>query len=303
MKDNFKILIVDDIESNIFTLKCLIENYFQDIEIFEAQNYIQALTAVLTEKPNLIFLDIQMPEKNGFEVAELIKSDEESKDIPIIFVTAHYKDKTFIEKGYALGAVDYLSKPINDAELINKVKLHYSFYEKNKSVRDELEKTKKEAIIDSLSGLYNRKYFDFIIVDLMENFKSRLDKPLSILMMDIDNFKSINDGYGHLVGDRVIKGVADIIKDTMRNTDIAARYGGEEFAVLLPSADKDGAMIAAEKIRKGIENSRILDNQKVTVSIGLTEMQKKDNKESFIGRADNALYHSKKNGKNVVTGW
>jgi len=303
MNGKFKILIVDDIESNIFTLKCLLESHFQDIEIYEAQNYIQALTAVLTEKPNLIFLDVQMPEKNGFEVAELIKSDEESKDIPIIFVTAHFKDKEFIEKGYAIGAVDYLSKPINDAELINKVKLHYDFFKRSTNIKNELEKTKKEVVVDGLSGLYNRKYFDFVIVDLMENFKNRVNKPLSLLMIDIDNFKHINDTYDHLEGDKVIKRVAEVIKNKVRTTDIVARYGSEEFAVLLPSADKEGAMIVAEKIRKGVENSRILDRQKITVSLGVTEMQKKDNKESFISRADNALYHSKKSGKNIVTGW
>lgn len=174
-------------------------------------------------------------------------------------------------------------------------------------LREELSTAKQEASIDPFTGLANRRS---LVKNLEEVIQSSQDekKEVSFLMLDIDHFKSINDTYGHLMGDKVIRCVAGIIKNSVKGRDLVARYGGEEFAVLLPDTPHDGAMVVAENIRQSIERTNLVrssDKQpigRITISVGVANYRSPETSEEFIERADNFLYQSKTSGRNRVSG-
>ncbi|GAB4060854.1 GGDEF domain-containing protein [Uliginosibacterium sediminicola] len=173
-------------------------------------------------------------------------------------------------------------------------------------LRQEVERARGDALADALTGLSNRRGFDAALGKSLEAL-DHSGPGLSLLMTDIDHFKHINDQYGHLFGDKVIRAVAQILKQNIKGRDTAARYGGEEFVILLPDTSLDGARAVAEKIRASIERSRIrradnaLELANITISVGVTRYQPGESPQAFIGRADNALYASKHSGRNRVT--
>jgi diguanylate cyclase (GGDEF)-like protein len=173
-------------------------------------------------------------------------------------------------------------------------------------LKDANDQLREMVIRDGLTGLYNHRYFQ----DSMDHEISRAQrykKPFSLIMLDIDHFKKSNDNYGHPVGDIVLKEVSKVIKNTIRDCDIAARYGGEEFAIVLPEAELKGAAIVAERLRKSVELLKITANNlciNVTVSVGVTcyvVSQGKKEKSEIISEADNALYNSKNKGRNMMS--
>jgi len=174
------------------------------------------------------------------------------------------------------------------------------------TLRDKLKKTRIEALTDTLTGLTNRRGMEKILQqEIRETRKSGQD--LSVIMGDIDHFKNINDTFGHLVGDHVIKMVATTLKGYVRGRDHVVRYGGEEFMILLPETSLDGALVLGEKIRDFLASMSWKENQKgtslgkITLSFGISCLSEKDTTDSLIKRADDALYHSKQNGRNRVT--
>jgi len=270
----------------------------------------------------LVLLDVQMPEMDGFEIAELMRSNSRTRFTPIIFVTAISKEKKCIFKGYEVGAVDYLFKPIEPVVLQSKVKFFIELYNQNKIIEQQktlLEIKIKElselkaanfnlenlSYTDGLTGISNRRNFDSYI-EMSWNNCLNSNKPLSLIMMDIDYFKLYNDNYGHIKGDDCLKAVAkELSKSAKRTLDLSARYGGEEFVIILPETHKDGAEIIAEEIRKNIinldiphESSPISKN--VTLSLGVTTMVPNNQHtiSEFINDADKALYEAKSLGRN-----
>jgi diguanylate cyclase len=175
------------------------------------------------------------------------------------------------------------------------------------SLRQELEKTQAKSMIDSLTGVYNRKAFDGTLTDLMARCRE-MDHDFSLLMVDMDDFKKINDTYGHLIGDQVLGAFCQKCRNSIRGDDILARYGGEEFAILMPGANLENAMKKGRQICEAIASARYQitcndhcsEDLCVTVSIGVTLFKKEDTSETIIGRADRALYKAKKSGKNCV---
>lgn len=313
------ILIVDDTKANLISLEAILEG--ENLNIVAASNGNDALKTLLKQKIDIVLLDVQMPGMNGFEVAELMRANNKTKDIPIIFITAINKEEEYIFKGYELGAVDYLYKPISNEILKSKVKVFVKLNEQTKII-EEKTKTLEEKIIqlelvekklnhliriDELTGVFNRRAFGEI-VELEWARTIRSNGFFSALMIDIDNFKNFNDTYGHIGGDECLKSVAQTIDKTLRRiTDQVARLGGEEFIVLLPETDSDGAKIIAEEIRKNIEDLKIVNegietSKFVTVSIGISSVvpTRYIEKKEFIDCADKALYIAKKNGKNRI---
>ncbi len=161
------------------------------------------------------------------------------------------------------------------------------------------EALKEQALYDSLTGAYNKRVFYEYLAMLMEGAR-RYNEPLSVAVFDIDDFKKINDTYGHLFGDRVLFEFAKIVRNNIRRSDVFGRIGGEEFAVVFPKTNVDGAHVVAERIRREIEPHLFVHATKVTVSIGLAQMKKDDTPETLIARADSALYKAKRSGKNRV---
>ena len=313
------ILIVDDTRANLISLEAILEG--EDLNVITVSNGNDALKILLKGKIDIILLDVQMPGMNGFEVAELMRANNKTKDIPIIFITAINKEEEYIFKGYELGAVDYLYKPISNEILRSKVKVFIKLNEQAKIIEEKTKALEEKIIqlelvekqlnhlirIDELTGVYNRRAFEEIFdLEWARTIRSR--GCFSVLMIDIDNFKIFNDTYGHLKGDNCLKNIAKIIERTLKRiTDKVARLGGEEFVVLLPETDTKGAQLIAEEIRKNIEDLKIVNEEVetyefVTVSIGISSIipTKFIDKNEFIDQADKALYTAKKNGRNMV---
>jgi diguanylate cyclase (GGDEF)-like protein len=290
------ILIVDDTVKNLQLLGSVLkaENY----KIAVATNGNQAIITANDIKPDLILLDVMMPELDGFETCKKLKSIPETSEIPVIFLTAKVETEDIIE-GFKVGAVDYVTKPFNTYELKARVKTHVEL----KISKDLLEQKnvilKKLSITDGLTGLFNHRYTTDALAKLIEE-NNRYKEPLSISMFDIDNFKKANDEYGHLFGDEVLVKISSSIEGSLRKTDLVGRYGGEEFLVLFAHTGLKGAAESVERIIKSVENLKWeKENFKITISAGVCE-KKDEDIATLIKRADELLYTAKNNGKNRV---
>ncbi|MCS7214570.1 MAG: diguanylate cyclase [Thermodesulfovibrio sp.] len=291
-----KILIVDDDPTTVITLGEALKDTY---DIFIATNGEEALKRAKAEMPDLILLDIIMPEMDGYEVCRKLKEDIATEKIPVIFITSKNseEDETV---GLELGAIDYFSKPFRMAVIKARIKNHLELKRKSDLLASL-------SLTDGLTGVANRRRFDEVM-DYEWKRSQRSKQPLSVMLIDIDNFKLYNDNYGHLAGDECLKAVANAIVSTLRRaTDFVARYGGEEFAVILPYTTIEKAVIFAEKIRKTVEDVKIEHLYStvmpfITVSIGVASIIPENNIDyiQLIDLADRALYEAKKSGKNRV---
>jgi len=228
---------------------------------------------------------------NGYEVCEKLKSDPATSSIPIIFVTGK-NDDVDQEKGLSLGAVDYIIKPIRVAIVAARVKTHVT-------LKRQHDKLQMLAMRDQLTKLYNRHY----LLEVAGHKVARAIRhkgALSLLMIDIDHFKSINDTYGHPVGDLVLKKISEQLQKKSRAEDVVARFGGEEFVILMDQCDLALAEIKANELLKNIEEARPNDLV-VTASIGVAQLEgESDNFDALLKRADTAVYQAKEQGRNRV---
>lgn len=322
-RSELNLLIVDDRPENLLALECLLEPL--GINIVKAESGNEALACMLEHDFFLVLMDVQMPEMNGFETAELMRGSQKTRHIPIIFVTAISKEQQYVFRGYELGAVDYLFKPIESVILISKVKVFMEMYETSYTLKQQTKlleqkieeliqlresnyKLEKISNYDALTEIHNRRSFDEYISREWDR-GIREKGELSIIMLDIDFFKQYNDTYGHLQGDDCLQQVAKgLSKCVSRSSDFVGRYGGEEFVILLPETHEEGAMEIAERARKIIEDLKIkhetskIENY-VTISLGVnTVIPTQDlNLKDFINNADGALYEAKKTGRNRVS--
>ena len=291
-----KVLIVDDKPSNIEILNEILAS---DYHTFFATNGHDAIRIAQKQQPDLILLDVMMPEPDGHETCLRLKANPETREIPVIFVTA----KTSIEdeeKGLEYGAVDYIGKPISPAIVRLRVKNHLEL----KVQRDLLQSL---STLDGLTGISNRRAFDDFM-DKEWRRGMRLKTPLSMVLVDVDRFKNFNDNYGHTAGDECLKKIAHVLGDQVqRSVDMAARYGGEEFACLLPQTDLQGAIQVARKIRQAVIKLQIPHAfseaaEFVSVSIGAATVIPEEslNPQELINMSDSAMYEAKKKGRNRV---
>ncbi len=295
------ILIVDDTKINIDILLELLGDTY---DILVSLNGTRALEIIDENHVDIILLDILMPDINGYDVCRVLKSKEKTKHIPVIFITAN-TDEESIENAFEVGGIDYITKPFKALELLARLRTHLNMQELLKELEDSHKDLELLASQDHMTKLYNRRYFSEISMKILELAK-RNKKDLSVLMLDIDKFKNVNDTYGHHVGDDVIIALANVLKNLSRNSDVACRFGGEEFLILLPETNLEGAYAIGEKIRKHVEDLVIkLENQetlKFTISAGVAQIDIENelNLEKTIQRADDALYEAKEGGRNKV---
>jgi diguanylate cyclase (GGDEF)-like protein len=293
--EKMRILIVDDERSNITILNHILKPAYSTLVAIDGKTAIEIARQTM---PDLILLDIVMPDLSGYEVLTILKRDEAMCRIPVMIITA-LDSADDEEKGLNLGAADYITKPFHDTVVKARVKTHLKMVEYIREIE-------RFGMTDMLTGLPNKRSFNERITAEWSRAK-REKEPLSILMVDLDDFKTYNDTYGHLQGDIILANVADIFRSVVkRNGDFVCRWGGEEFAILLPNTDLDSAFFVAENIRKAMEKMAVatIDGKmtSVTVSIGVNCEVPLVNGEfsEFIAKADGLLYAAKKGGKNQV---
>ncbi|MDQ2666124.1 MAG: diguanylate cyclase [Gemmatimonadota bacterium] len=302
------VLIVDDHEDNIMVLKVRLESW--GYQTASAYNGMDAIKYVEATPPDLILLDVMMPEMDGNEVARHIKGNKSLPFIPIIMQTAlDSTDSKVI--GLEAGADDYITKPIDFAELKARLRsmlrikrLQEALEEREKELLEVNEKLTFMSQTDGLTGLDNRRHLNERIEEMFSHAK-RLNEPFSLVMCDLDKFKSVNDTYGHQAGDEVLKQLANILKDEAREIDRVGRYGGEEFMLLLPGTVLDAAVTFAERVRKRLEAHTFTFTGGTltrTASFGVAGWPhpKVEQSDDLVRTADDALYVAKETGRNKV---
>jgi diguanylate cyclase (GGDEF)-like protein len=296
-EDRAKILIVDDNKQNI---EMLMELFRGEYRIAAALNAKRAIKVARSDAPpDIILLDIIMPEVNGYQLCAELKEDPRTKYIPIIFVTA-VSEIMDENRGFALGAVDYITKPFHPPMVEARVKLHLNLKRKQ-------ELLEKYAFIDALTEIPNRRRFDQTLEDEWHR-AMRSETPLSLIMLDIDHFKHFNDTYGHGKGDECLRRVARAMERSLRrSSDFVARYGGEEFAVILPSASVDEASNVADQIRVAVNNLQIEHSgspvtSQVTLSMGIATVipNGTSKPKQLVTEADKMLYKAKESGRDSI---
>ena len=269
--------------------------------VVEAADGEQALARARDSRPDVVLLDVDMPKRDGFDVLSEMKSDPLLAGVPVVFITGRTTAEDAV-RGLDMGAHDYLRKPFEAAELTARV--HAAV--RTKRLQDELRSLNGElaqmANTDNLTGLANRRYLE----DELDRLCARSDRhggPLSVLLLDGDFFKRINDAHGHHVGDQTLVALAARLTERLRAEDVIGRWGGEEFLVVLPDVDRRGAETAAEALRAHVAD-RPLDTGagpiSLTISLGWAFKAAEDTAEDLLRRADAALYEAKAAGRDKV---
>lgn len=317
-----KILIVDDQPDNLELLSVICS--FQGYEVTLSDRGRLAIELAKQELPHLILLDISMPEMDGYTVCQILKSDSNTKDIPIIFISVlkEIENKT---QAFQFGGNDYITKPFQIEDVLLRVETQLKFYnvqtelkQKNQQLAKEIQdrqaaetkllklnhKLSKLATLDSLTNIANRHYFDEMLNKEWQRGQIE-SSPLGLILCDIDYFKKYNDCLGHQAGDDCLRRVAQAISQTVRHSgDLAARYGGEEFAVILPQTSPKNALCVAENIRLQIQrldiphpNSAVSDRVSLSLGISCVVPNSETTKEELLATADTALYKAKNAGR------
>lgn len=425
MTCDYSILIVDDSPSILALLSQMIEETIKNVTCICAAGAEEALNLLISKKPDLIMLDIQMDKIDGFELKKILQEHHWTEDIPVIFMTGSFRSDEFIQKGFDLGAIDYVLKPFDKIPLMNKIKLYLKLFQANKEIKaahdythnilnhmdniifisdgtklkhanrkfldffgfpdessfvaahscvcdffknvdgylqketdgmmwldyllnnpkkdvkvkmfdknDKKTKTfiakisgigtnlsesefiisftditetenlkqqyKLQATTDTLTKIHNRQKFNDIFEKEFYGAR-RYDKPLSLIMADIDHFKLINDTYGHQTGDKILVEFATILKKHIRLSDSLARWGGEEFMIVAAETSLDEAVAFATNLRDEILAHEFSDQIRLTASFGVAQLKNDDTHTFFLKRVDEALYRAKEAGRNRIT--
>jgi diguanylate cyclase (GGDEF)-like protein len=303
-----RVLIVDDHEDNIELLRARLEAWGFATE--SAGDGQEALNRIEQSPPDLILLDVMMPNIDGIEVARRVKGNRSLPFIPIIMQTALDATEDKVE-GLEAGADDYITKPIDFAELkarLNSMlrikRLQDALEERERQLLEANERLRHMSQTDALTGLDNRRHLEERIDEMFEHAR-RLSEPFACVMCDLDRFKSVNDTHGHQAGDAVLKQFARILRHEAREIDRVGRYGGEEFMLLLPGTVLDAAVTFAERVRKEVEGHTFtFDGTQVcrTASFGVSAWPhpRVGNCDELVRAADDALYVAKETGRNRV---
>jgi len=298
MNKRNSILIVDDEKSNILALTDILNKEYKVYAVIDSR---EAVETAEEDLPDVILLDVIMPEMDGYEVIAALKRSKKARDIPVIFITGLDSIEAE-EKGLALGAADYIPKPFHAPIVKMRVQNQMKILEQYRIIE-------RLSLLDQLTELPNRRSFEARLNTEWARAQ-RLKTPISILMIDIDKFKGYNDIYGHQQGDRALVAVAEMFMQVLKRPgDFAARWGGEEFIVLLSDTKAEGAMDVAEQLRSAMEvmsipysDGRMTRVTRVTLSVGVnTLIPGQDSTiDAFIRGADAALYEAKAKGRNQI---
>lgn len=297
------VLIIDDSAAVREQIIKTLESYNLFNRYFEAEDGLEGFKMLLASPVDVILCDLEMPRIDGFKFLSMLKARADLQNIPVIILTG-LNDRERKIKGLQLGANDYITKPFDDEEMAGRVRVHL----KLKKLQDELKRSNELLLelsnTDHLTGLFNRRYL-MEALDKEIHRSIRKGGDMSLIMLDIDHFKRVNDEFGHLQGDTALQMVALHLQKELRSYDCAARYGGEEFVAILPDSSLTEALSVAERIRIAIQNTSFSSTPatlRLTASLGVASFSHKQppTVDGFIKLADDALYRAKANGRNRV---
>ena len=303
-----RILVVDDHEDNVEVLRARLEARGYDVQ--GANDGVSALKTTRSWIPDLVLLDVMMPDMDGMEVVRRLKADKTLPFIPVIMQTALDSTERMVA-GLEAGADDYVTKPINFAELEARVrsllrikKLQEDLAERERELSEMNDKLMHISLTDGLTGVDNRRSLEQRLHEMFEH-SLRLHEPVACVMCDIDHFKKVNDTYGHAAGDEVLKEFAAILKREAREIDRVGRYGGEEFLLLLPGTVLDAAVTFAERLRESVDSHTFSYEGGTitrTMSCGVAAWPhpRVKGRDDLLKAADDALYVAKELGRNRV---
>jgi two-component system cell cycle response regulator len=296
-----KILVIDDRASSYERIAAaLAAEHTVDVET----NPQEALFHTADGNYDLLVVSLNLQEFDGLRLCSQVRSLERTRNLPILLI-AEGEDNVRLLRGLEIGVNDYLVRPIDKNEMYARVRTQIRKKRYSERLRDNFQMSIEMAITDSLTGLHNRRYMESHLGTLVQEAASR-GKPLSLLVLDIDYFKSINDNYGHDAGDDVLREFATRVRKSIRGIDLACRLGGEEFVVVMPETDLAVAAVVAERIRRKIAGEPFSIHKgtgsvDVTISIGIAGLTEADDgADTIIKRADQALYRAKRDGRNRV---
>ena len=301
------ILVVDDSPSIRSQIKGVLQQVQGFDEFVEAGDGLQAFKLMVDRQPDLVVCDLIMPVFDGLKFLALRASRPELVNIPVIMLTADGDANRKLEV-FDKGASDYVTKPFNDRELLARVKVHYRLKVLQDELRDANKRLESLADTDGLTSLFNRRYFDSVLVRELQRTE-RYKTPLGLVLLDIDHFKRINDDFGHSMGDEVLRNVSRVVTSSVRVTDFAARYGGEEIAVVFTQTTAQGVSEVTERLRQRLADfSHVYQDHRVqcTASFGISVCDGRGltpKAKELVDRADRALYQAKRGGRNRVVAW
>jgi two-component system, cell cycle response regulator len=268
--------------------------------VIEAVDGLAALESCRQDPPDVLLLDIEMPQLDGYQVLSALKSDAELKDIPVVFLTSR-SGVADVVTGLRGGAHDYLKKPFENIELIARIGSAVHVKKLQDQLRQRNADLDRMSRTDVLTGLYNRRHLDEELMR-QHSHASRHHDPLCVLLLDIDHFKRVNDSYGHSAGDLVLRGFADRLRAELRVGDIVGRWGGEEFLVIMPRTTLTGGFDVAERLRAAIAAQPMAAGDvdiDVSVSGGCASGIG-HSVDALLQIADSCLYRAKASGRNKI---
>lgn len=288
-----RILVVDDDPTIVTLLARALE--VEGYSAITAATGQEALRRVAESPLDIVLMDINLPDMSGITVMrQLLKS----RSIIVILITGdtvHYSHSEAIREG----AADFITKPVRISELAPRIRQARQVRLLAEAKEQLMADLKRLAIRDELTGLFNYRHFQTQLEAEIHRCV-RYRRALSMILCDVDHFKTVNDTLGHTEGDRVLAGIARVVCEAVRTTDSVFRYGGEEFAVLLPETAGDMAVTVASRAREAVEQMKLLSDRRVTISAGVSEFRPKETAKDLICRVDSALYAAKHAGRNRV---
>lgn len=297
------ILLIEDSAAERAGVRKVVEESGLFDRILEATDGLQGLRLLLAEAVDVVLCDLEMPGLDGEKLLRVKESRAEGHQIPFLFLTGACSTDRKVRL-LEDGAADTIEKPFHAAELVARLRLHLKVKRLQDELREKNHQLARLSTTDTVTGLRSRRFVtEALALEFLR--AQRYGTALSIVMADIDHFKQVNDGYGHLAGDVVLRGVADLLRSQLRATDVAGRYGGEEFLILLSHNGTHGAEVLAERWRRACEAAAFRglagEEIRVTISLGVAGCSARHRSpEDLIGEADAALYRAKEAGRNRV---
>jgi two-component system cell cycle response regulator len=299
--ENAKVILIDD---DIAQVRKITEKLSsKGISVTAVSQMDKILEEAKTGEYQLIIISNQIMDIDSLRVCSQMRSIESLRHTPILIMVGD-SDLDYLTKAFEIGVNDYITTPLDSSELFARVRTQIRRYSYQAALRESYLSSVSMSVTDGLTSLYNRRYFDKHLANLLDD-SITMNKSLALIIIDADHFKSVNDQYGHPAGDAVLQTIAKCLLSGVRSTDFCARYGGEEFAIILPQTDADSAKAVGERIRQLIEDTEFtipVEPGKIrrTASIGISNMTPDDTLGSMIARADKCLYMAKTGGRNRV---